>query len=90
MSTMTETSRKHSNHIRHSRNDIWVKIIAYTFVGLFGLICLYPLLLTVTVSLTPEDVIASDGYRLFPRTMTLDTYTYILFWSQWSERYAPC
>ena len=63
--------------IRQSKNDRWVKVIAYAFVGLFGLICLYPLLLTVTVSFTPESVIASDGYRLFPREWTLDTYTYI-------------
>ena len=63
--------------IRQSKNDRWVKILAYSFVGLFGLICLYPLLLTVTVSFTPESVIASDGYRLFPREWTLDTYTYI-------------
>ena len=63
--------------IRQSRNDRWVKLLAYAFVGLFGLICLYPLLLTVTVSFTPESVIASDGYRLFPREWTLDTYTYI-------------
>ena len=65
------------NHIRQSRNDRRVRIAAYLIVGLFALICLYPLLLTVTVSLTPESVIASDGYRLFPREMTLDTYTYI-------------
>ena len=63
--------------IRQSKNDRWVKIVAYAFVGLFGLICLYPLLLTVTVSFTPESVIASDGYRLIPREWTLDTYTYI-------------
>ena len=63
--------------IRQSKNDRWVKVLAYAFVGLFGLICLYPLLLTVTVSFTPESVIASDGYRLFPREWTLDTYTYI-------------
>ncbi len=63
--------------IRQSKNDRWVKIAAYAFVGLFGLICLYPLLLTVTVSFTPESVIASDGYRLIPREWTLDTYTYI-------------
>ena len=31
----------------------------------------------MTVSLTPEDLIASDGYRLFPRQMILDTHTYI-------------
>ena len=77
MSIAVNTSAKHSNRIRRSRNDIWVKILAYTVVGLFGLICLYPLLLTVTVSLTPEEVINANGYSLFPERMTLDTYTYI-------------
>ena len=41
------------------------------------MICLYPLLLTVTVSLTPEDVIDRDGFRLIPASFSLDTYTYI-------------
>ena len=77
MSIAAHTPKKHSNHIRHSRNDRWAKIIAYAIVGIFGLICLYPLLLTVTVSFTPEDVINKDGFRLIPRTFTLDTYTYI-------------
>ena len=65
------------HQIRQSKNDRWVKILSYTVVGLFGLICLYPLLLTVTVSFTPESVIAADGYRLIPRAFSLDTYTYI-------------
>ena len=77
MSIAANTPRKHSNHIRQSRNDRWARILAYMIVGLFGLICLYPLLLTVTVSLTPEDVINRDGYRLIPRQWSLDTYTYI-------------
>ena len=67
----------HSNHIRSSRSDRWAKIVAYSIVGFFGLVCLYPLLLTVTVSFTPESVINRDGFRLIPRTWTLDTYTYI-------------
>ena len=66
-----------SNHIRSSRNDRWAIAIAYLIVGLFGLICLYPLLLTVTVSFTPEALINTDGFRLIPRQLTLDTYTYI-------------
>ena len=70
-------AEKSKNHIRQSRNDRRVKIAAVVVIGLFALICLYPLLLTVMVSLTPEDVIASDGYRLFPRQLTTDTYTYI-------------
>ena len=77
MSIAENTPRKRSNHIRQSRNDRWARILAYVIVGLFGLICLYPLLLTVTVSLTPEDVINRDGYRLIPRQWSLDTYTYI-------------
>ena len=77
MSIAANAPKKHSNHIRHSRNDRWAKIIAYAIVGIFGLICLYPLLLTLTVSFTPEDVINKDGFRLIPRTWTTDTYTYI-------------
>ena len=77
MSIAANTPRKRSNHIRQSRNDRWARILAYVIVGLFGLICLYPLMLTVTVSLTPEDVINRDGYRLIPRQWSLDTYTYI-------------
>ena len=77
MSIAANAPGQHSNHIRHSRNDRWARAIAYLIVGLFGLICLYPLLLTVTVSLTPEEVINRDGFRLIPRNFTLDTYTYI-------------
>ena len=77
MSIAAHPKQHRSGHIRHTRSDRWAKAIAYAIVGLFGLICLYPLLLTVTVSLTPEDVIAREGYRLIPSRWTLDTYTYI-------------
>ena len=77
MSIAARSAPRHSNHIRHTRNDKLTKIVAYGIVGLFSLICLYPLLLTVTVSLTPEEVINRDGFRLIPRQFTLDTYTYI-------------
>lgn len=77
MSIATRSPAKHSNHIRHSKNDRAARIIAYVIVGVFGLICLYPLLLTLTVSFTPEDVINRDGFRVIPRTWTTDTYTYI-------------
>ena len=77
MSIAASSPQKHTNHIRSTANDKWAKIVAYVIVGLFGLVCLYPLLLTVTVSLTPESVINKDGFRLIPREFTLDTYTYI-------------
>ena len=77
MNIAANTPKKHGNRIRSSRNDRWAKILAYAVVGIFGLICLYPLLLTLTVSFTPEDVINRDGFRLIPRMWTTDTYTYI-------------
>lgn len=69
--------RASEGHVIQSRQDRWVVILSYVFVGVFALICLYPLLLTVTVSFTPERLIASDGYRLIPKNFSLDTYTYI-------------
>jgi len=64
-------------HVIQSKKDRWVVIVAYIFVALFALICLYPLLLTVTVSFTPERLIAADGFRLIPKEFSLDTYVYI-------------
>ncbi|HPY94581.1 MAG TPA: carbohydrate ABC transporter permease [Clostridia bacterium] len=69
--------QKPLSRIRPSRSDTWVKVVSYLLVGGFGLICLYPLLLTLAVSLTSERLIAMDGFRLFPKAFTLDTYTYI-------------
>lgn len=63
--------------IAQSPGDRWVTIVAYVFVGIFGVVCLYPLLLTVSVSFTSENLIAKDGYRLIPQAFSLDTYTYI-------------
>ncbi len=77
MNIATHSRQGHTNHIRYSGADRRTKIFSYLVVGLFGFICLYPLLLTVVVSLTPEEVINKDGYSLVPREMTLYTYKYI-------------
>lgn len=63
--------------IRHPASDKGLRIFSHLLVGLFGLMCLYPLLLTLSVSFTPEKFITSDGFRLFPKEFSLDTYTYI-------------
>lgn len=63
--------------IRHPRSDRGVKLFSCLVVGLFGLICLYPLLLTLSVSFTPERVISQEGFRLIPSEFTTDTYAYI-------------
>lgn len=69
--------RKAAKHIHISPSDRALKVFSHLIVGSFGLICLYPLLLTLAVSFTPERLIASEGFRLVPKQFTLDTYTYI-------------
>ena len=54
-----------------------VKIIAYVFLGFFAFICLYPLVLTLSVSLSSEREVALHGYNIFPQGFTLNTYIYM-------------
>jgi putative aldouronate transport system permease protein len=58
-------------------SDRLVTTFAYVFIGLFGIMCLYPLLLTLSVSLSSESEIVRKGYSVVPRDFTLNTYVYI-------------
>jgi putative aldouronate transport system permease protein len=62
---------------KKSFSDRFVTLLAYGFIGFFGLICLYPLLLTLSVSFSPEREIVRNGYSLIPKEFTLNTYKYI-------------
>jgi putative aldouronate transport system permease protein len=46
-------------------------------MGLFAIICIYPLILTLSVSLSSERKVALYGYSIFPQGFTLNTYIYI-------------
>lgn len=56
----------------------------YILLGLFSMLCLFPLVLAITGSLSTEQEIAVKGFSLIPRGITLDTYKYI-FNSQGSK-----
>lgn len=45
---------------------------------LISIMCVYPLLLVLAVSLTDEITIANSGYSIFPAQFSLSAYTYIL------------
>lgn len=60
-----------------SFSDHMVTVFAYLFIGLFGLLCLYPLILTLSVSLSGEHEIVMHGYSAIPQKFTLNTYIYI-------------
>lgn len=60
-----------------SMSDRVMKIVAYVFIALFALVCLYPLVLTLSVSLSSETEVISKGYSVIPQGFTFDTYRYI-------------
>lgn len=62
---------------RKNKSDTIVSIISYVFVGLFGLMCFYPLVLVLSVSFSNETEVLLNGYSIFPQGLTYDTYRYI-------------
>ncbi len=61
-----------------SRSDRFFMVIIYVIVGLFALMCLYPLLLTLMTSITDEQTLVRDGYKMFPRKYSLAAYQVIV------------
>lgn len=54
-----------------------VSAFSYIFVGVFALMCLYPLALVLSVSFSSEQSVLLNGYKVLPQDFTFDTYKYI-------------
>lgn len=54
------------------------KTTLYSTLGILSLLCIIPLWLVVSASLTAENVLTLHGYGLFPKEFSLDAYRYIL------------
>lgn len=50
------------------------KIVIYLFVAMFSVVCLLPFWLVAAASITPENMIGSDGFRLIPRAVSFAAY----------------
>lgn len=48
--------------------------IAYTVIVLSTIVCLFPFLLIISASFTPNDVIIREGFHLFPTEFSLEGY----------------
>lgn len=48
------------------------------FFILFSIMCIYPVLLTVSVSFTEENALIQNGYRIIPKALSLIAYKVIL------------
>ena len=54
-------------------------VIAYIVVSIFALFCLFPFIMVVSGSLTPEEDIVKYGYSLIPRRISFDAYSILLY-----------
>ena len=69
--------------MRFSNRDRMVDIVSYIFVAVFSVICLYPLLLTLMVSISDDFLVQVHGIKLIPMKLSLDTYRFV--WIQSSH-----
>ncbi|KRF03907.1 sugar ABC transporter permease [Paenibacillus sp. Soil766] len=65
-------THSYSNRISPLANTLLV--IMFT---LLSIVCLYPLLLVISVSFTDEQAILTHGYNIFPKVFSLDSYRYL-------------
>lgn len=54
------------------------KGIIHIWFTLFSLFCVIPLMYVISISLSKESDIATEGYRLIPKTFTTFAYSYLL------------
>lgn len=64
--------------IKHSVSDRVLLVSFYIIVGIFAVICLYPLLLAIGTSFTDEASVTVNGYRVIPKQFSLEAYKMIL------------
>ncbi len=63
--------------IHVSFGDRMVRGFAYFFIAFIAVICLYPLIMVLSVSFSTNAEIAKHGYSIIPQKLSLDTYRYL-------------
>ncbi|BBH18809.1 ABC transporter permease [Paenibacillus baekrokdamisoli] len=59
------------------RDMLTFNIIGYSVVLVFSILCLLPFLLTLSGSFTKEASLFEEGYRLIPKSFSIDAYALI-------------
>lgn len=54
-----------------------ITVISVICISLFTLICLFPFVLMITSSFMSESEIITEGYKLIPKTWSLEAYKYV-------------
>ncbi len=74
---------------RLDRSEIIFKVIAYTFVTLFAICCLYPFIYTLSAALSSYDAMKEGKVILFPVEFQTEAFKYVFeqrqFWISYSN-----
>lgn len=62
------------NNRRITKDQLAVNILGYLLVGLFALLCVIPFYLIIVASFTDESSLIRNGYPLFPRDFSVQSY----------------
>lgn len=64
---------------RLSKSELIFKILAYTLVGIFALLTLYPIVYALSVSISGKSAYEAGLIVLLPKDITFAAYKYIIF-----------
>lgn len=64
--------------IENTRSEAHWRIVHHLILSLFALICLVPMLVTISVSFSDEMDLVRNGYSLIPRVFSTDAYAFLL------------
>lgn len=76
--TSADLAFEAKSKIKQSTGDRVLVMFFYIFIAVFAAICITPLLLVISASLTDETTLNTLGYSLFPRQFSLDAYRLVM------------
>jgi putative aldouronate transport system permease protein len=60
-----------------NKNSFFFKLFSNIFLVLLCACCIIPIILVISISLTSEASIATNGYSIFPKEFSINAYKYI-------------
>lgn len=75
---ISEAAHSAKKKIKMTPGDRVLNLFFYLFITLFAVICLIPFILVVSSSLTQEQALTANGYRLWPSEFSLDAYRLVM------------
>lgn len=67
-------AQKQQHHRRRGVDVVVVNVVGYTLIGLFALACVIPFYLIIIASFTSDSTLIREGYPLFLKELSLESY----------------